>query len=634
MVVALAVAALVWFLVAIAWVGFLWVVGGGMPPDLFKVVLTTGVEFPVCVALSWASLSRYYWNRQCQSPVSVQSGFTEIQKRSWPHRLGRACQFVAYPFWVFLLVPFFLFHLVIDIQGHWALFRESRRLESPSESLVVSTFLTPPASPDENFFSGPFWHQFEYQISTNANDPPGTQRWVANAERDYSAFVIPYLSDLKIKEYNPKAITDGRTDFAAWGKLLRRVTDQREPMFDRGPIYDFPIGEPVSSPAEEVLHRLSKFDHLIEQWSNAVVRPRCLATLHPESGIQASFPHHESLVQGARIIGLRADARVTTGKSELAAPDVRLIFALADTLREEPYVTSRWVELRLRREGLQALWQGLISHAWSNAQLRGFQDYLHHPIPPERFFQSIRMERALWIEGLEKLRRGPVGLTIDIRKSTDVMPELINHLGRSIPIELYDPEPPRIAENPLSIAFFWVMPSGWIQLQQAYVVRHFRSLLYAATLRLSPGGRENVAYLNTVRKSWRYEPDDLADHLMEVPARWAVSRMWPLLDAWEDNQMTYDLAAAACALECFYLARHSYPTTLAELVPEFANAIPMDRANGKPLQYRSTPDGWFHLWSVGRDGRDDGGVFRSWNDERGGDLVWPRPIADGEYRLF
>ena len=100
------------------------------------------------------------------------------------------------------------------------------------------------------------------------------------------------------------------------------------------------------------------------------------------------------------------------------------------------------------------------------------------------------------------------------------------------------------------------------------------------------------------------------------------------------HQITSDLAATACALERFYLTRHSYPTTLAELVPEIANAITIDRANGKPLNYRWTPDGWFRLWSVGRDVNDDGGVFRRGEDERGSDLVWPRPIADGEDRLF
>jgi hypothetical protein len=60
--------------------------------------------------------------------------------------------------------------------------------------------------------------------------------------------------------------------------------------------------------------------------------------------------------------------------------------------------------------------------------------------------------------------------------------------------------------------------------------------------------------------------------------------------------------------------------------------------NGQTLHYRLTPDGAFVLYSVGTDGRDDGGdpnpaatvrseLHRLWS---GRDVVWPKPATPEE----
>ena len=67
-------------------------------------------------------------------------------------------------------------------------------------------------------------------------------------------------------------------------------------------------------------------------------------------------------------------------------------------------------------------------------------------------------------------------------------------------------------------------------------------------------------------------------------------------------------------------------------MPEFLPALPRDLMAGQPLRYRLNPDGSFILYSVGEDGRDDGGDETregpaGWrrNDPWGGrDCVWPQ----------
>ena len=98
------------------------------------------------------------------------------------------------------------------------------------------------------------------------------------------------------------------------------------------------------------------------------------------------------------------------------------------------------------------------------------------------------------------------------------------------------------------------------------------------------------------------------------------------------GQTTLDLAAVACALERHRLAHGQYPETLAALTPRFLAALPPDVITGQPLHYEREADGLYTLYSIGPDGRDDGGqpIDRkgtAQNRTETGDWVWRYPAA-------
>jgi hypothetical protein len=66
---------------------------------------------------------------------------------------------------------------------------------------------------------------------------------------------------------------------------------------------------------------------------------------------------------------------------------------------------------------------------------------------------------------------------------------------------------------------------------------------------------------------------------------------------------------AALAVEGWRIAHGAWPESLDVLVPEMLAAVPGDPYSGKPLGYRRRDDG-FVVYSVGPDGKDDGGVTR------------------------
>ncbi|MCW5555621.1 MAG: hypothetical protein KIS67_26110 [Verrucomicrobiae bacterium] len=89
------------------------------------------------------------------------------------------------------------------------------------------------------------------------------------------------------------------------------------------------------------------------------------------------------------------------------------------------------------------------------------------------------------------------------------------------------------------------------------------------------------------------------------------------------------LTITVIALKRYQLQHRQFPAELNELVPAFLTVVPMDPMSGRPLRYRRNADGSFTLYSVGEDGKDDGGDPNSsspvteydlWS---GRDAVWP-----------
>lgn len=91
------------------------------------------------------------------------------------------------------------------------------------------------------------------------------------------------------------------------------------------------------------------------------------------------------------------------------------------------------------------------------------------------------------------------------------------------------------------------------------------------------------------------------------------------------------LMIAVVALKRFQLRFGKFPPNLESLVPEFLATVPVDYMDGQPLRYRPGADGLFVLYSVGLDGKDDGGDPQpavAWKAYTtlwdGRDVVWPR----------
>jgi hypothetical protein len=104
------------------------------------------------------------------------------------------------------------------------------------------------------------------------------------------------------------------------------------------------------------------------------------------------------------------------------------------------------------------------------------------------------------------------------------------------------------------------------------------------------------------------------------------------------------VVTTAIALKRYQLKHGNYPPDLISLVPEFLSQIPLDPVDGQPLRYRRNSDGTFLLYSLGENGKDDGGnpalekgalsPSYYWQNVGALDWVWPQPATPEEIKAY
>lgn len=118
-------------------------------------------------------------------------------------------------------------------------------------------------------------------------------------------------------------------------------------------------------------------------------------------------------------------------------------------------------------------------------------------------------------------------------------------------------------------------------------------------------GRQRPARLGEIRK--KFEKGSL---LHAASKRLAPGALDHFARVDQRVKSLMDLARTAIAIERYRLAKGELPERLRELVPEYLEEVPIDPFDGKTIKYRRMEPGYV-LYSVGMDGKDDGGKERT-----------------------
>ncbi|MFT4640028.1 MAG: hypothetical protein ACI8T1_003353 [Verrucomicrobiales bacterium] len=311
-------------------------------------------------------------------------------------------------------------------------------------------------------------------------------------------------------------------------------------------------------------------EELLKIIAEAAKRPRCRFDLEYAKGFEMSVPQLV-LRKVALSFTLRGLAHIPD-QPDRSAADLLTSLRLTRHLEAAPTLLVAMTQLNMTERNLQLLWEGLQTHAWSEAQLQDIQKELNLWNPAESYRQHLYEDRAAMLSFLEKLANG----------STAIPP------GSGMPISAR------------------YIPSGWIYQNMVTYARMLDDFCFypdgelATTISYQKSNelsdelsRRQTRYFKTLPHPY----DFFAVVGMPIVSRATVSSF--------HSQASLKLANLAITLEQTYIVTGQYPVSF---------TTPAD------VIYKLKEDKTPVLYSIGVNEVDDGGI--PMKDREKGDWVW------------
>lgn len=567
--------------------------------------------FAGCVGLCWLGVTAICWNQRAAQLQANPTRPTALPRSRF--RFGRWCLGAIYLAILGVITPFALLITAENLRGEWAWKREHARLVAAGERLTFREILGPEIPPEQNAGAAKIFAPFfDYHIDPSipmAPDANGSflSRVVwpqSNAWRHLDfALQLPF-------DYLPTSDGGSESRTSAinlndWSIAFRTLVEKPKTVDNLPPkVIHMPLS---GNAARDVLAGLEPAEQVLSDICQAAALPRSQFPIHWNDNFQALLAHLSKIKSAQQALQLRCAAHLAAQDTNAAFSDATNALNVAELLREEPLLISQLVRYAQWNLAVSTLWQGLAHHRWTDAQL----DYFHNRLAKTEMMPGLVVafegERAAGNMSVEQLIRDP-GYFGSGKEANRASERLFRPLQCAA-----------TRQNQIALAEF-----------------HFMNL------QVLRGGIKSAP-----ERGWRAMIDELKT---DVFVRWLDAPYSPYraiaamivpsfsLAAVKSarTQTTLRLAATACALERYRVAHGQFPERLGQLVPQFAEAVPLDPMVNQPFKYRRTDDGWFLLYSVGPNGTDEGGVLRAdvWNDTAEKDWPWPVPSRPAKVRLF
>jgi len=492
-----------------------------------------------------------------------------------------------------------LFYAAEDWRGRrsWQSFKE--RAEEKGERFDLVALTPPPVPADQNYFETPLWNDLHF-VRTNDTIVWSDTNWGSHVF--FSAFGPNGSKSPSTGNWTKSQ----RVDLSAW-QAYYRSTNNVFPSPNGPPTNYFPTAASPQSPAADVLLALGRFNESRQLLIAASVRPGARFWMNYEAGPGMLLPHLARVKGIAQYLSLHANASLKAGDRSTAVEDLKLLFRLMDSIRNEPILISHLVRMAVLQIGLQPVWEGLADQRWTDPELNALDGELGRLDFLADYQGAVRGERAcnLWaVDYIRKMGLSGWGELLGSEHEGAAPGELEKFFGQ---------------------ALFQALPSGWFdqnklstcRIHQDYIqpaVDHDRHAISPAWVKQSQSAFEH--------RGWG---------IYDAFSKYLVPGYAKSVERFARAQSAVDLARLACALDRYRLAKGQYPDNLAAVVPQFLTKLPPDVIDGGQLQYRRTTDGRFLLYSIGWNETDDGGKVELTKqgspDPHRGDWVWNDPAS-------
>jgi hypothetical protein len=316
------------------------------------------------------------------------------------------------------------------------------------------------------------------------------------------------------------------------------------------------------------------------------------------------LPHLARVNEACDRLQLMAIAELAAAQTDQALSDVKLLFYIGDSLRAEPSLNSFRCRLGIFQSAIQPIWEGLVENRWTESQLGELQAYFERCDLLNDVAEKLKYERAFQAQVVEVVRKDGLGFVDDFGYNPDLT-----------------------VRKALWNVFGYIMPRGWFDLEKLNCCESFdqqvNGFLRLSERRIAPD--PTWGEISIPMDYW--PPGNLVMAVFRHKTFATIFNEFEIVKLTASSvaraQTTADEAAIACALERYRLANGEFPEKLTDLAPRFVWALPNDLLSGQPYKYSRTGDGRFLLYSVGWNGKDDGGVSGDrLFDPKNGDWVW------------
>jgi hypothetical protein len=330
------------------------------------------------------------------------------------------------------------------------------------------------------------------------------------------------------------------------------------------------------------------------------------------------------------------------GDTASAVENLRTILALVKAMRAERLDVSELMRMAMADMAFAVNWEVLQSTNLTAEQLAELQKDWTSLNFIQSYENMLKMRRVLGCITADKWRSSESGL------QNLLEPGVLGQTASSFSDSMAPPLSMRanIAARVFMWCYWWSYPDE-MQMLRGYQISLAAARLagtnYSFRTAIEDQRRKlEMIWTNESGKGW----ETIFDHGANVH-QMLSSSVTPLTAILERVMMTEtakQMAITANALKRYQLKHGKYPPDLNSLVRDFISRIPRDPVNGQPLHYRRNADGTFLLYSVGENGRDDGGNpalkpnFKSsdyyWLNSLALDWVWPQPATPEEVQNY
>jgi hypothetical protein len=296
--------------------------------------------------------------------------------------------------------------------------------------------------------------------------------------------------------------------------------------------------------------------------------------------------------------------------------------------QREPLVICQLVRHACAAIAFNATWEALQAQGWNDSQLASLQAAWEGCDFESDMASAFEMERAMKIDFFNQIKTSKDKLAFAVAQC-----EQVSDFSQTHGFDLYWAYGPlwRVAwidQDELRALNCWqyyigrdrtVQSNSW-----AVLAEHFTN---GPPLEDFPwmgvdGGKGGPGWYHRLRYLFSDDTHSTPDYLIRKTL---------------DAQVQQQMAITAIALARYKLRTGTLPSGLNALVPDFLKQLPRDRMDGKTLRYRLLPGGGYVLYSVGENGKEDGGdpalrpgkayYSRIWE---GRDAVWPTAATPDE----